>query len=220
MVTTGIEIGNEMVGTEITSEGLASALTIYIHLEDGRIAQFVQPDTEQACQLLRRIQPYRLFNDDTLIIGGDRSIVAFQTSMVARVELATDLPIDWKHGNNIVSVSEIPVEEFRQRSRSEDYRSQHPEWRPSLHKIVSLFVHLELVNGEQIYAEIRARQFRRTPLEESIALHRLFSTGGLHMRAICGGATIINPACISRIALYPGAEAILPGIWQAAYVGG
>jgi hypothetical protein len=195
-------------------------LSIYIHLEDGRVAKFAQPDAPVAKQVIRRIQPNKLFSEPSLILGGDQATVVFQTSKVVRVDLVTDIDVHWPYPNHVVDAQEITEEEFQKCLQQEEDRAKYPEWIPSISKLVMVLAEVELVSGARIFLKILTRQFNRMPLDESISLHHFFALGGLHARRCGGGVMLVNPASIVRFAFYSGPVALPPGVWQASYVSG
>lgn len=200
----------------------ANPLVIQVHLEDGRITRYAQPDANLAHKTLARIQPTRFFAEPVFLLDADNATIAFQTAKVVRVDFLSEGMPRWSFPNGIVDVQEITRDEFRQRYRPEDYAPNGMQWMLPLTKTATAFVETELVNGAMIYTQVHARRIlpNRTGLDESIFLHRIFASGGLHLLRAGGGVSILNPSSIVRIAFYPGAQAAPAGAWQVMAVAG
>jgi hypothetical protein len=192
----------------------APALEIHIHLEDGRIVKFAQPDATLAKKILDSIQPHRLFNQQHLIIDGDYAITAFPCAAICRIDLiGEDIP-DWPFP--IVSnAQQIAEEEFRQRFQPEKYDAERRESALVAGDHVIAYAETELTNSTRVFFEMDLIVQDRSPLDQGFFILQIFALGGLHAKRQAGGVLLINPAKIVRFAAYPGPVVTPAGAWQA-----
>jgi hypothetical protein len=189
-----------------------SYLEIHVHGVDGQVAAFVQSDAGAIRKLLEQIQPGRLFTQRHLTIAGRQSLTLIPCAAVTRVDLVMEEPPDWNRHFGVADALEVTEEEFRQRT----LEGALPE--PARERPGALFVigvEIELTNGEQIFLEVHARARPRTPVDVGMFLQQILAAPSLHARRLGGGALVINPAHILRMALSPGPPEPPPNAWPA-----
>jgi hypothetical protein len=186
-----------------------SYLEIHVHGIDGHVAAFVQKDPGAAGRLLEHIQPGRVFTQGHLTIASEHSITFFPCAAVARIDLVMDGFPDWPFYHGVSNVMEITEEEFRERYRPEEREAEPPN------ALVARFAGLELTNGERVLVEVHAREIPRTPVDQAMFVQQILSAPSLYARRLGGGAVLLNPAHILRMAVYPGPPETPPNAWAA-----
>jgi hypothetical protein len=185
-------------------------LEISVYLTDGRRIRFVQNDADAVQWIRDHVNPARLFTQETLIIGNPRSLSAFPTAHVVRVDLKSPVISDSGHAPGLSRVLEITREEFTALNR--------PEAMP----LGQAFVEAELSGGEVVYlaahfapaVEVQLLG-ERTPMDQAAFFTNMFSGQALHAELPDGGMLILNPSRVLRLTFYP-APTILPaGSWRA-----
>ncbi len=190
-----------------------AALEIHIHLEDGRIVKFTQPDAALAKKILDHIQPNRFFLQSHLIIDGDYAITTFPCAGICRIDLIGDsLPV-WPF-HFVTDMQQIPEEEFQRRIQPEPRAGQTPP-PPAVGSSIMAYGEFELVNGERLFTALEIQVEQRLPQDLGHVIQQIFSLGGMHARRQEGGIVLINPAKIVRLAIHPGPSTTPPGAWQA-----
>lgn len=185
---------------------------IHIHSIDGYVAAFLQNDPEGVRRLLDHIQPNKIFEQRQLIVSSAHSLAVFPCASIARVDLVMDGYPDWEFHFGASSVQEITEEEFRQRYRP----GSAPD--PRLLQAgapVTAFSEIELANGERLFTEIHTHLEPRLPLEQSMFVQQILSAPSLYSRRLGGGAILLNPANVVRMAFHPGPPTLLPNALPA-----
>ena len=195
-----------------------SALEIHVHLEDGRVQKFQQPDTQAAQNLLAHLQPTKLFGQKVLMLGGADSLTAFQLSEVVRIDLISAQTPDYPFYNRVLDIEQITPDEFQQRYRPQTFAALRQSAQAHPGEPITVFAELELVNGERLFIQVCVKVEERLPLEQGIFVSQLFSTTGIHCRRREGGVVIVNPANIVRLTFYPAPTTLPPGTWEASRI--
>jgi hypothetical protein len=184
-------------------------LEIHVHGIDGRVAAFRQSDPEAAGKLLAHIQPARIFTQRHLTISSQHSITFFPCAAVARVDLVMDEFPDWPFHHGVEDVVEITEEEFEQRFHPADRSVGRPG------ALAVRFGELELTNGERLFLQAYVYETPLTPVDQAIFVQQILTAPSLHARRLGGGAILVNPAHILRMAFYPGPPETPPNAWPA-----
>jgi len=177
-----------------------AVLEIRVYLRNGHVARFVQTDALIARQILEAIHPHRLFTAPQLLIGSDHVLTAFQTSLVVRVDLITDLDHDWSLSSGILNTREITEIEFETRC--------HPD--SDVHRLTSqeivVFGVWEMANGERIFLQTHATDLekRKLPTDVGLFMQQVMTSGALLARGQEAGYIVLNPASLMRFTSYVG----------------
>jgi hypothetical protein len=190
---------------------IPSSLELHVHSVDGHVARFRQNDAAAVLTLLDHIQPGRIFSQRHLMIVGGGSLNVFPSAAVARVDLVMNGFPDWQFHWGITDVLEITEAEFQQRYHPEDEgQGQPPPGAP-----VVAYGEMELVNGARIFAEVHTHVEVRLPVEQGLFVQQILTAPSLYGRRRGGGAFLINPAHIVRLAFYPGPSTTPPNALAA-----
>ena len=193
------------------SNASPSEIEINVHLEDGRMVKFVQKDTDGIRKVLAQMHPEKVFSHRFLVLGDDRSMSVFPSAAVARLDLVTDSPPEWRFHHNVQNIQEITEEELRRRYRPESY---DPTW--STGRPTTVFGEIELVNGERLFYEARLGDFQeRLPMDLGVVIQQIFSSAW-HARRLGGGFVLVNPANILRLSFYPGIRELPLNGWHTS----
>jgi len=194
-------------------------MEIRIHTQSGSIESFYQDDATQAARILKGIHPAKVFAGNIITIAGDYSISTFETSKVSRVDLVTEDVVAWKHPGDIVDVSELTEEEFREQSHLNDPARLEPRRIPKhTGEFAVVFVDVEMTGATRIFlcAKIRVG----LPAERLQLLGTLFSAGAVHFRNRQGGVAILNLKNLIRFTFNPGPERAPSDAWPAHHLVG
>lgn len=188
----------------------APLVEITVYLTDGRKISFAQNDADAVQRLKDHLNPSRLFTQETLIIGSPRSLTAFPTAHVVRVDLRSAVIVDSGHAPGLSRVLEITREEFEALNRpgAMPLGQGLIELELSGGEVVSLAVHFSPTVEVQLLGE-------RTAMDQAAFFTNMFSGQALHAELAGGGVLIVNPQRVLRLTFYP-APTILPaGSWRA-----
>lgn len=179
-----------------------AVLEIRVHLEDGRITNYVQNDPAVAGKILEAIHPNRLFTAPQLLIGSDHALTAFQPGLILRVDLITDLEPSWSSSSAALNTREITEDEFD--SRCHPFRDVQ---RLPSHEMV-VFGVWEMVNGGRIYLQthMTGLEKKKLPMDVGMFLQQTMNSGGLLARGRDVGYIILNPARLLRLTSYVGLQ--------------
>ena len=192
-----------------------SALEIHVHLEDGRVAKFVQSDPVLARKTLTLIHPGKLFSQRLITIHGDHSLTAYPCASIVRIDFVTDMALDWPFHHGAIAIDQILPTEFEERCLAAITARRKSSGPPTPGEPITLYAQQELVNGERLFLEVHTTLQVRTSVDQNVFINNLFSSGGLHARRREGGMIIVNPAKLVSMALHPGPMEYTPGSWLA-----
>ena len=192
-------------------------MEIRIHTQQGSVEAFYQDNPTQVARLLRVIHPAKVFAGEMITIAGDYSLTTFSVSRVNLIDfIAEELPA-WKYPADILNVTELSEDEYRDRSHLND--PAQLEWRRSpkhTGQFAVVFVEVEMAGGKQLFlqAEIKVA----LEAERLQRLHMLFSAPGLHFRLRNGGVSILNLKNIVRFTFNPGPDRTPIDAWPAHHL--
>src|SRR5262249_8400345 len=109
----------------------------------------------------------------------------------------------------VADSEEITEEEFRQRL---PYAEPEPAVPGAL---VVIFAEIELTNGERTFLQVQVPRESMTAGDMGVLLQHILTPPSLHARRLGGGAIILNPAQILRVAFHPGPPETPPNAWAA-----
>jgi hypothetical protein len=196
-----------------------NALAIEVHLSDGRVEKFLQDNLQEAQHILDHIQPNKLFSQPLLVIAEEYATTVYRSEEVERIDLITDIPLNWPYYHDVSDIVEITPEEFSRRFVPENYHFLRSGAPPIPGEKFTLFVEIESSSGKrlivQVDTHISVSDSQLTPMDRGVFIHQLLSAASLHARRLEGGMILLNPAKIMRVVFYPGPALPPPGTWLA-----
>ena len=191
-------------------------MEVRIHTQ-GSVEAFYQDNPTQVARLLRVIHPAKVFAGDIITIAGDYSLTTFATSRVNLIDLVGEELPTWKHPTDILKVTELSEDEYRDRSHLNDpARLEQRRIPKHTGEFAVVFVEVEMSGGKQLFlqAEIKVA----LEAERLQRLHMLFSAPGLHFRLREGGVSILNLKNIVRFTFNPGPDRTPIDAWPAHHL--
>lgn len=91
---------------------MADPLQLAVHLADGSVRSFAQPDLQAAARAISRLHPERVFDEPVLLFGSPRGVATVRTSAVLRIEVRGPVPDDWPIGPGIDAITVIDAAEY------------------------------------------------------------------------------------------------------------
>ena len=192
-------------------------MKILIHSQGGSVETFSQDNPALAANVLKGIQPTKVFAGNVITIAGDYSLTSFVASRVNRVDLIAENLPPWKHPTDILDVVELSEDEFLERSHlNEPARLEQRRSQKQTGEFVVFFVEVEMTGGTRIFlaAEIQVA----LEAERLYRLHMLFSAAAVHFRLPQGGISILNLKNLVRFTVYPGPDVTPLGAWPAHHL--
>jgi hypothetical protein len=195
-----------------------ASVEIQIHLIDGSVSRFVVDKPGAAPDLIASIQPNKLFTQRNILIAGSRSMTAYPTAAVARVDFVMDGFPGWQFYHNLQDVMQITHEEFLARFNPENVDVDRTDRVVVPGDTSVAWGDIELNNAERLYTEARFVAQPAMPIDRSMLFEQLFESHYLYSRRRGGGAILINPANIVRLTFYPGPPETPRNAWVAHHM--
>jgi hypothetical protein len=195
-------------------ENIRPALEIRFHFADGSQETFVQPDIEQAENILRQINPSDLFTQPRIVIADDYSKSVFVCSQINRIDFVHDGDGFSNIPDDHADLVELTEMEFRRHvplnnpSRL-DKRVQHRR----VGDLQVSFHNLRMCGGSHMY--LMKETLVKLPAESQSYMHRWLSKGALAVRLPGGGQSVLNLANLIGYAVYPGVAEVPADTWTA-----
>ncbi|MCX7016030.1 MAG: hypothetical protein NTW86_26320 [Candidatus Sumerlaeota bacterium] len=192
----------------------AHPLEIRVHLIDGRVAEFYQPDAAMARRTLDLISPERIFAEPHVLVAGRHSLSAFLSASVARADFLCAPYPDWPFPGRVTEIRETPEEEYQR------HFQQALEGLPLTERespSESLFVtigEIRLIGGESALVEIHAQAMSR--IDQRRVVPALFRAPSLHYTLREGGVSFINTANVASFVFSPAPPETPGNAWLAS----
>jgi hypothetical protein len=190
------------------------ALTIRIHLSDGSVHSFVQPDRMIAKAIWQGVDPMRLFSRSRFVIGGEHSKAVFVSTEILRVDFLHETFQCWKFPAGFTDIVELTEEEFRNHVHLDEPAQmvKRVVSAPPGDLLVS-FVKFQLRGGRPLFVMFELPL--KVPAESQTFMQYLLDKGAIHMRLRAGGIGIVNLANLAGYTVYPGVAQIPADSWIA-----
>lgn len=188
---------------------------VTLHLTDGRVIVFKQPEGASSRPLFEGAQLAGLFKRELFVLRGEQSVSLFPTDKVVRLDVSRLLP-EWVDDAEEIRADQIADYDFQWlRETLAAVNKQFPD-RPRLEDVI-VAADLELSNSDHIYlrVEFRVDDAGRPPQE--LLIDQILNCGGLPIRLREGGFGVINPKALVRLTLCPVPEDMK--VCKARYVG-
>ena len=174
-------------------------LTIVVTCIDGSKTAFEQPDYEAAVKLVGQLDPGRVFSNPLINVDDRRSLTVFPSGAIVRIDLVSDLGIDWDFHLGIHDAYEITVDDF-ERFADRDRGKQVPS-----DANVTILVAIEMTNAEPVCFALvlNEQQEQMIQADFGMLLQRFLSAPTFHGRKLGGGRIIVNSRHIVRLKFHP-----------------
>lgn len=185
-----------------------------IHLSDGSVESFMQPDQEKARQIWLSTEPARFFSQPRLVLAGTYSKAVFVCSEIVRLDFLDPTCACWKFPDDCYDIVELSESEFANRAHLDrpELMRKREESTP-VGDLVLSFVKLFFRNHPPIYVVFELSVKLRA---ESMAYMRfLLSKTGFQMRLVQGGVSLVNLAHLAGYAAFPGVAQVPADAWPA-----
>ena len=197
-----------------TTASDASAMLVRIHLENGSVQSFVQPDEAVARQTWDAIDPARLFTQPRIVIAGAYSKSVFVGSSIVRIDFVQQFCPCWKFPEGYSDIVELSEAEFRKNAHlDEPELMARREQGPATGDLLVSFLKLEFRNVAPLY--LMAELSLKLPVENQSFMRFLLSKTGLHLRLRGGGVGVVNLAQLASYTVYPGVPQVPSDTWPA-----
>lgn len=196
------------------AEFSSEPLTIRVHLTDGSVHSFIQPDPEINEKLWQTIEPARLFAQRRIIVGSEHSKSVFIATEIARVDFIHGSFERWEFPHGYTDIVELSEAEFRQHARLDEPSQMIRRDRPNpVGDLLVSFIKLHLRGSAPLFVMVEI--FAKLPAENQAVMQFLLSKTGVHMRLRGGGIGVVNLANLAGYTTYPGVAQIPADSWLA-----
>jgi hypothetical protein len=191
-----------------------ATLTIRVHLTDGSVQSFTQPDDAMARKIWRGIDPAKLFARRRLVIGSEHSKAVFVANEIIRVDFHHPAFQCWSFPKGYADIVELSEEDFRQYAHLDQPKQmvRREQATPTGDLLVS-FIRLQMRGGRPQFAMVEVLVKR--PAQSQSLLQFMLSKGAVHMRLCGGGIGVLNLANLAAYTVYPGVAQIPADSWLA-----
>ena len=189
-------------------------MIVRVHLENGSVQSFVQPDEAIARKTWEAIDPVRLFTQPRVVIAGEYSKSVFIGSSIVRIDFVQHFCPCCKFPEGYSDVVELSEPDFRRNAHLDE-----PELMPKREQSIPVgdllvsFLKLEFRSAAPLY--LMAELSVKLPAENQSFMRFLLSKTGFHMRLRGGGVGVVNLAQLAGYTAYPGVAQIPSDTWPA-----
>ncbi len=192
-----------------------TGVPLRIHLSDGSVETFMQPDQEKARQIWLSTEPARFFTLPRVVLAGTYSKAVFVCSEIVRLDFLDPNCACWKFPDDCYDIVELSASDFANRAHLDrpELMRKREESTP-VGDLVLSFVKLFFRNHPPMYVVFELSVKLRA---ESMAYMRfLLSKTGFQMRlGNHGGVSLVNLAHLAGYAAYPGVAQVPADAWPA-----
>jgi hypothetical protein len=193
---------------------VSTAMLVRVHLTDGSVESFVQPDEATARLTWNSLDPLRVFGQQRIVIAGTHSKSVFVCSEVVRIDFVQHFCPCWQFPEGYSDIVELSEAEFRKLAHPDqpDLMPKRERHIPAGDLLVS-FLKLQFRGNRPIFlmAEISVK----LPVENQSFMRYLLSKTGFHMRLRGGGVGVVNLAQLVGYTVYPGVAQVPSDSWLA-----
>jgi hypothetical protein len=190
-----------------------TAFTIHVHLNDGSIASFAQPDEGEAKKFWGNIEPSRLFAQPRIVLAGDHSKSVFVSAHILRIDFVKEGLQCWEFPNEYSDIVELSEEEYRKNARLDHPEQMARRMEPTpVGDLLVSFLKLQMRGGKPIFLMVEASV--KLPVDNHSFMRFLLSGGSFHMRLRAGGVGVVNLANLAGYTVYPGVPQVPADTWM------
>lgn len=191
---------------------MLSNMNIQVFLTSGSVHEYEQNDTELVGRNLSCISPETLFQDQTIVIGGEHHSTGFPARSVLRVEFTLDELPEWPRPANFEDVRLIDSDEFGAAIGAGTHRRTRETPLATGEDFVA-FVSLGDASGAELFLAVHGKAL--AGVARSRAIERLLGAPCIYARRGENTAVLINPRNLVRISAYPGTPELPASAWRA-----
>jgi hypothetical protein len=190
------------------------AMLVRIHLTDGSVEAFVQPDEATARKIWESVDPVRLFGQPRLVIAGTPSKSVFVGSEIARIDFVQHFCPCWRFPEGYADVVELSEAEFRKHAHLDEPELMPKREQPTqVGDLLVSFLKLQFKSRVPLY--LMSELSVKLPAENQSFMRFLLSKTGFHMRLRGGGVGVVNLAHLAGYTVYPGVAQTPADSWPA-----
>ena len=189
-------------------------LLIRVHVTDGSVESFIQPDESKAEQIWQGVDPAHLFAQPRLVIAGTHSKSVFVCPEIVRIDFIQQNCGCWEFPEGYADVVELSEADFRKHAHLDQPDLMPQREQPtSVGDLLVSFLKLQFKRNPPIY--LMAEFSVKLPAESQSFMRFLLSKTGFHMRLAGGGVGVVNLANLTGYTAYPGVAQIPADSWLA-----
>jgi hypothetical protein len=175
------------------------SLSLVVTCIDGSKTAFEQPDYEAAVKLVGQLDPGRVFSNPFINVDDRRSLTVFPSGAIVRIDLVSDLVVDWDFHLGIHDAYEITIDDFERladRDRAKQVQSETH---------VTILAAIEMANADPVFFALvlNEQQEQMIQADFGMLLQRFLSASSFHGRKLGGGRIIVNSRHIVRLQFHP-----------------
>jgi hypothetical protein len=199
---------------DIPPSPASPAMLVRVHLTDGSVESFAQPDEATAKRIWESIDPVRVFGQQRLVVAGTHSKSVFVGSEITRLDFVQQFCPCWRFPEGYSDVVELSEAEFRKHAHLDE-----PELMPKREQCTQVgdllvsFLKLRFKSRAPVF--LMSEFSVKLPAENQSFMRFLLSKTGFHMRLRGGGVGVVNLAHLIGYTVYPGVAQIPADSWIA-----
>jgi hypothetical protein len=190
------------------------AMLVRIHLSNGSVESFVQPDEVTARKIWQAIDPVRLFAQQRVVIAGTHSKSVFAGSEIVRIDFVQQFCPCWEFPQGYSDVVELSEADFRKHAHLDQPELMPKRDQPTpVGDLLVSFLQLQFRNSPPLF--LMTEFSVKLPAENQSFMRFLLSKTGFHMRLRGGGVGVVNLAHLAGYTVYPGVAQVPGDAWTA-----
>jgi hypothetical protein len=192
-----------------------AGVPLRIHLSDGSVETFMQPDQEKAREIWLSTEPARFFAQPRVVLAGTYSKAVFVCSEIVRLDFLDPTCACWKLPEDCSDIVELSASDFANRAHL-DRPELMPKREQSRHvgDLMVSFVKLYFRNHPPIHVMFELSV--KLAAESQSYMRFLLSKTGFQMRlGGHSGVGLVNLAHLAGYAAYPGVAQVPADAWPA-----
>jgi hypothetical protein len=189
-------------------------MVVRVHLTDGSIESFAQPDEDAARSTWNSLDPLRVFGQQRIVIAGTHSKSVFVCAEIVRIDFVQHFCPCWQFPEGYSDVVELSEAEFRKLAHLDQ-----PELMPKRERhtpvgdLLVSFLKLQFKGSRPLFLMVEFSV--KLPAENQSFMRFLLSRTGFHMRLRGGGVGVVNLAQLAGYTAYPGVAQVPSDSWLA-----
>ncbi len=189
-------------------------MLVRVHLTDGSVESFSQPDEAIAREIWQSVEPSRLFTQPRLVIAGTHSKSVFVPSEIVRIDFIKQGYTCWAFPEGYADVVELSEADFRNHAHLDQPELMPKREQPTpVGDLLVSFLKLSFKSNPPIFLMMELSV--KLPAENQSFMRFLLSKTGFHMRLRGGGIGVVNLANLAGYTVYPGVAQIPADSWIA-----
>ena len=196
------------------STSATPGLLVRVHLTDGSVVSFVQPDAVKAQKIWQSVDPARLFAPPRLVIARTHSKSVFVCPEIVRIDFLRENCACWEFPEGYAVVIELSETDFRKHAHLDEPKLMPKREQPApVGDLLVSFLKLQFKRNPAI--DLMTEFSVKLPAESQSFMRFLLSKTGFHMRLGSGGVSVVNLANLTGYIAYPGVAQVPGDSWMA-----